>query len=260
MKLRVYRFSKDMREAKYDVYEIKNRAGMTVLEGLFHIQDHLDDSLSFRYSCRGAVCGSCAMLINKVPRLACRTQLTEIYRNTRSRLKPFPPLTDLASNWKPDEEILVEPLPNFPVIKDLIYDWRPFFEKYKKVLPWLITQKESPEKEYLMKAKDAQKIERFVNCILCAACYGSCPVNHKTKEYLGPAALALAYRFYLDPRDSRKEKIIVNLNNKPGIQGCEFVYNCVQVCPKDVAPGFAITLMRQRSDEILGDEKIEKKD
>ena len=172
---------------------------MTVLDALFQIHDRQDDSLSFRYSCRGAVCGSCAMLINKVPRLACRTQVAGLIDEKPMTLAPSPSIAQTAG-WDPSTEALIEPLPNMPVIKDLIVDMGAFYAKYRQDRSDA-ARRDTGEKESLMEPDIVHELERYTNCILCAACYGACPVNGIDPEYLGPAALAKLYRFHIDPRD-----------------------------------------------------------
>ena len=121
MKLRIARSRAGGKITHYDLYKIELNKGMTILDALFQVQDKMDPSLSFRYSCRGAVCGSCSMLINKEPRLACRTQVSEV-QEMSMKLKDFPALTSTPPGWNPTEEILIEPLPNMPVEKDLVVE------------------------------------------------------------------------------------------------------------------------------------------
>jgi len=134
MNLKIFRFEKGKDEKpRYDIFPIRETSGITVLGALFQIQDELDGSLSFRYSCRGAVCGSCAMLINKRPRLACRTQIKNIKKERVLDLQGYGALAK-PIYLKEKDEILVEPLPNFPVIKDLIVDMTTFFEQLLRTL------------------------------------------------------------------------------------------------------------------------------
>jgi succinate dehydrogenase / fumarate reductase iron-sulfur subunit len=247
MRLRVQRYEPSReRSPRYKVYEVPDEPGMTVLSGLFHVQDRLDGSLAFRYSCRGAVCGACAMLINKVPRLACRTQLRDVLGEPPSKLRPFGPIGAEVEAWDPRTEVLVEPLPNFPVIRDLVVDLTRFWDAIEEVEPWLVPEGEPPEgRERTMAHDDVLRLERLVGCLLCALCSGSCPVVGKDHEFLGPAALAKARRFQEDPRDIRQDGILEMLDSDEGIRGCELVYNCVKVCPRDVAPGGAIRRMKE---------------
>jgi succinate dehydrogenase / fumarate reductase iron-sulfur subunit len=245
MRLKVYRFDKVQDKTRYDTFEIPTKPGLTVLNALFYIQDNFDDSLSFRYSCRGAVCGSCAMLINKVPRLACRTQLEKLFSGTEEiKLKPF--LTDeITTSWNPNFEVLIEPLPSLPVIKDLVVDMEKFYKNYRNIQPWLKPQEETPKRERLMDPKAVTELENYTNCILCASCFGACPVNTKDNDYLGPAALAKLYRFYIDPREGLNDQRLELANMESGFLACEYHTNCKKVCPKDVPPNLAIGKARK---------------
>jgi succinate dehydrogenase / fumarate reductase iron-sulfur subunit len=248
MRLKVYRYNKTDKESRFDTYEFDTKPGLTVLGSLFHIQDHFDDSLSFRYSCRGAVCGSCAMLINKVPRLACRTQIDSLIQGSEVvNLKPYPAL-EITTTWNPSEEVLVEPLPNLPKIKDLVVDMDRFFIYYRKIQPVFKPSDVgdiAPEKERLMKPEMVKELENYTNCILCASCFGACPVDSKNSNYLGPAALAKLFRFYLDVREGDNISRLESANNPDGWWTCEFHTNCKKVCPKGVPPNLAIGKARK---------------
>ncbi|MGY5854094.1 MAG: succinate dehydrogenase/fumarate reductase iron-sulfur subunit [Candidatus Thorarchaeota archaeon] len=221
----------------YDLYKVDTKKGMTVLDALFQIQDRMDPSLSFRYACRGAVCGSCSMLINKEPRLACRTQIAEVKSNDM-KLKPFSTLSELPKGWNSEVEILIEPLPNMPILKDLVVDMTKFYDALKTMKLW--NEAENGDVPQSQSPDERKKIERFVNCILCALCFGSCPVNSEKEEYVGPAALAKAWRFHEDSRSSEPERYIESANQPEGAALCDLIMNCVKVCPKGVAPGGAI--------------------
>lgn len=220
---------------------------MTVLDALFQVHDRQDDSLSFRYSCRGAVCGSCAMLINKVPRLACRTQISSLIGPETMRLAPSP-VIGVTAGWDPKAEVLVEPLPNLPVLKDLIVDMGEFYAKYRRILPTLRSETEG-ERESLMEPGAVQALERYTSCILCAACYGACPVNGSDPDYAGPAALAKLYRFRIDPRDELADRRLELADDPHGWWACRFYTNCNKVCPRNVPPNIAIGRARQELTE-----------
>jgi len=246
MKLKVYRYNERMDSPRYDTFELKSRPGMTILEALFQIQKQFDDSLSFHYSCRGAVCGTCAMLINKVPRLACRTQAESLLKgDLKINLVPYPSIEDTTAEWNPEEEILVEPLPHLPIIKDLIVDMSTFFKYYKFIEPTFKPADPAPEKERLMKPTAIPELELYTNCILCAACFGACPVDGKNPEYLGPAALAKLYRFHIDPREANGTERLKRANIPNGWWACEFFGNCTRVCPKGVPPTIGIAKTRK---------------
>jgi succinate dehydrogenase / fumarate reductase iron-sulfur subunit len=222
---RVFRYDKDTdEEPRFDHFEVEVRKGMTVLECLLKIQDEQDGSLAFRYSCRGAVCGSCGMLINGMPDLACRVQVFDLGQDT----------------------IVVEPLPNLVVIRDLVVDMEPFWEAYRKVEPWLHEPPTTPEKERLMSEENRKEIDQYISCILCACCYGSCPVLAREGDYTGPAALAKLYRFMADSRDTRPPGFAMKYDSGTGVWACHTVFRCVEVCPKDVRPTDGIEGLRRR--------------
>lgn len=245
MMLKVFRFNPESRESQYDTFSIPDRPGLTILGALFEAQRDHDPSLAFRYSCRGAVCGTCAMLINRVPRLACRTQVGPLLRGEGSITLSDPPKGDMTIAWDPSQEILVEPLPNLPVMKDLVIDMGPFFAFYRRIEPVLRQSGERPERERPMSPDAARMLEVYTSCILCGACFGACPVNEKNTAYPGPAALAKLYRFHLDPREPA-DGYRLNLADSPdGWWACEFHDNCRKVCPKGVPPIRAIGKARQ---------------
>jgi len=241
MRIKIFRYNEKMDDPHYDTFEIEPVPGLTVLGALFQIQEKFDDSLAFHYSCRGAVCGTCAMLINKVPRLACRSQVTSLLKGElQIKLVPYPAIEEKTVSWDPEEEILVEPLPHLPKIKDLIVDMTKFFEYYKFVEPVFKPTDPAPAKERLMKPDAIPQLEIYTNCILCAACFGACPVDAKNPEYLGPAALAKLYRFYIDPREDRQNERLKRADIPNGWWSCEFFGNCTRICPKGVTPTIAI--------------------
>ncbi|MDO8725920.1 MAG: succinate dehydrogenase/fumarate reductase iron-sulfur subunit [Candidatus Methanoperedens sp.] len=225
----------------FDTFEIKPGPHMSVLEALFQIQDEKDSSLAFRYSCRGAVCGSCAMLINKKQRLACRTQVSEILGERVLTISPYGPVA--KPEIKMGEDILIEPLPNLPVIKDLIVDMKPFFKHYEEVVPGFDVMDQSLMETPMspMSQNDVKKVDKYAACILCGLCYGACPAAARDSDYLGPAALANAWRFYADTRYHSKDEMLNRVNSRNGVWACNEVYRCVEVCPKNVQPTNAIT-------------------
>jgi succinate dehydrogenase / fumarate reductase iron-sulfur subunit len=250
MRLKVFRFDPETGKQGYDSFEIEPEQGITVLDALFAVQDEHDDSLSFRYSCRGAICGSCAMLINKVPRLACKTQVSRLLTGgDKVDLKPYPAIED-GEAWDPAVEVIVEPLPHLRVIKDLVVDMEKFFDFYRAVEPALKPGGPLPEREYVVERDAVRELEKYTNCILCGACVGSCPVNSKRDAYMGPAALAKLYRFHLDTREVDDDSRLLQANTASGWWGCEFHANCMRVCPKGVPPNLAIGSARRRLTEI----------
>lgn len=223
--LRIQRFNRDRDPSLWiETYRVETRKGMNFLEALQKIQDERDGTLAFRYSCRGAVCGSCAMKVNGKVVLACRTQIEDL-------------------SGKP---IFVEPLPYFPVIRDLIVDMSTFFEHYQKIEPYLHGKPASSQFEYLMDEHSRKEIDPYIQCILCGICFGVCPVFNRDCQFLGPAILAKVYRFLTDPRDRRGKKILAQVNDQNGVWGCNTVFQCVKVCPKEVPPTHAIVKMRRK--------------
>jgi succinate dehydrogenase / fumarate reductase, iron-sulfur subunit len=236
----------------YDTFDLAVAPGATVLSLLFEARDRYDDSLAFRYSCRGAVCGSCAMLINKVPRLACRTQVAPLLRrrdmtgsSEESDRVPSPAISPIGPIRPIPDEILVEPLPHLPVLRDLVVDMTKFYEFLRAVQPVLHPAVVAPEREYRMEPSAVRELERYTNCILCGACYGACPVCGENTDYLGPAALAQIYRFHIDPREARDGSRLALADKPDGWWACRFYAHCRTVCPKAVPPNLAIGQARQ---------------
>ena len=223
--LRIKRFQKEKDPPGWiETFQVEIRKGMNLLEALLHLQDEQDGTLAFRYSCRGAVCGSCAMKVNGELVLACRTHVEDLLEGPA----------------------LIEPLPSFSVLRDLIVDMSAFFNHYRKMEPYLHGKPVSPQTEYMMDEDERKEIDPYVQCILCGICFGSCPAFEKDPIFIGPAVLAKAYRFLTDPRDRRDEEILKAVNSQQGVWGCKTVFNCVKVCPKEVPPTHAIIGMRRK--------------
>jgi len=191
---------------------------MTTLEALFKIQDEQDGSLCFRYSCRGAICGSCGMVINGNIDLACHTQVLKLET----------------------DEVVLEPLPNMEIQRDLVVNMDPFFDALEYMEPWLQAADEPPEKERIQSEEERARVDQYVNCILCACCYGACPMVRKRPEYVGPAALARFYRFKADSRDDRGGRLLRRMNNPRAAWGCRTIFRCNAACPKSVRPADGI--------------------
>ncbi len=223
--LKIKRFHKEKDPPVWtQTFEVESKKGMNLLEGLLQIQDEQDPSLAFRYSCRGAVCGSCAMRVDGKIVLACRTSVEGLL----------------------EKPVLIEPLPFFPLIRDLVVDMATFFESYRKLKPYLHGANPPSALEYPMDEGKRKEIDPYINCILCGICFASCPAFDLDKQFLGPAMLAKAYRFLLDPRDSRTDELLKTVDGQRGVWGCKTVFNCVKVCPKEVPPTHAILKMRGR--------------
>jgi succinate dehydrogenase / fumarate reductase iron-sulfur subunit len=228
------------KKPRFATYRISVLPGLTVLAVLLRIRDEIDGTLAFRCSCRSAVCGSCAMVINGKLDLACRTQVAIFNTDT----------------------IILEPLPNFEVIRDLVVDMTPFWHMYDKIQPYLIRKSPVPEKEIPQSEAERQRFDQYVNCILCACCYGACPVLARDPDYIGPAAAAKLERFALDSRDERPAGSLNIVNDERGVWACDTMFRCIDACPKDVRPTDAIVGLRQalvkhRFQKLLGKTKDE---
>lgn len=208
---------------RIDTFELAAGENMSVLDGLLAIQDREDPSLALRYSCRGAVCGSCAMSINGELNLACRIQLRNL----------------------PSRRVVVEPLPRFEIIKDLVVDMTSFWEKYEQIRPWLHAEI-SESKESRMSEEERDKIDQYIGCILCALCHAACPVVSMNEKFTGPAALAKLYRFVADSREDRGPASLEGENGHDGMWGCHTITRCIQACPKNVRPTDGIEGVRRK--------------
>ena len=207
-------------EPSFQAYEVPCRKDWVILDGLNHIKDHIDGTLSFRWSCRMGVCGSCGMTVNGEPKLTCATFLADY--------APGP--------------VRVEPLRNFPIIRDVIVDIDDFMQKLTAVKPWIIRDVEKPlaEGEYRQTPEQLDEYKQFSMCINCMLCYSACPVYGLDPEFIGPAAIALAQRYNLDSRDQGARQRHEVLSKHVGIWSCTFVGECTKVCPKHVDPAGAI--------------------
>jgi len=193
-----------------------------VLDALEAIRKQ-DPSLVYRRVCRHGICGSCAMNINGLNRLACETRLADL------------PL-----------KIKIKPLLGFPVIKDLVVDLTQVYQKVESVKPYLITYSPPPAKERLQSPLERKKLDGLYECIFCGACTSACPTFWANRHFLGPTALLQACRFVMDSRDEAKKERKRILRQYPGLWQCHAVFNCVEACPKGLNPLRAIVLLRKR--------------
>ena len=219
MQVTRYRPEQDS-DASVQEYEVPCPKDWVVLDGLNYIKDRLDGSLSYRWSCRMGVCGSCGMTVNGEPKLTCETFLSEYGSGP----------------------VRVEPLRNFPIIRDLVVEIGDFMRKLVMVKPWIIRPNEQAvsEGEYRQTPDELDEYKQFGMCINCMLCYSACPIYGLEPGFIGPAAIALAQRYNLDSRDDGSAERLEVLSEHDGIWGCTFVGECTEVCPKHVDPAGAI--------------------
>ena len=224
IKLEIARYSPE-RDAKpcFQTYEVPLRQDWVVLDALNYLKDKVDGSLTYRWSCRMGICGSCGVMVNGEPKLGCATFLS-----------------DYAGNGN---KIRVEPLRYFAVVRDLVTELSDFLVKLKKVKPWLIrhdTDQPLSAGEFLQTPEQLEDYRQFSMCINCTLCYSACPVVGLDPVFVGPAAIALAQRYNKDSRDQGADERTAVLADSEGIWGCTFVGECTRVCPKHVDPAGAI--------------------
>lgn len=220
---RIFRYNpEEGKKTRYDRFELDVKKGMTVLDCLQQIKSYRDGTLSFRRSCRSAICGSCAMNINGKNDLACHLQVSAVSGKV----------------------ITIDPLPGYPVEKDLIVNMDEFYRSLERVLPWLIRNSPFPDREFEQTQKEREKFDLAVNCILCGSCTSSCPSFWFNTRYIAPGALLKAYRFIFDSRDEGKDERLETVDNKEGLWRCHTIYNCEEACPKDLKPNEAISALK----------------
>jgi succinate dehydrogenase / fumarate reductase, iron-sulfur subunit len=210
--VRIQRFNPDTDTApKYQEFKVKAEPTDRVLDALNSIKWYQDGSLTYRRSCAHGVCGSDAMRINGVNRLACKVLMR-----------------DVGSN------VTIEPLIGFGVIKDLVVDMEPFFAQFRSVLPYLINEEAAPQRERLQSIEDRERYDDTTKCILCAACTTSCPSFWADEQFVGPAAIVNAHRFIFDSRDKGTTDRLEILNDREGVWRCRTIFNCTEACPREI--------------------------
>jgi fumarate reductase iron-sulfur subunit len=214
-----YRPEQD-KEPVFQTYNVPFTEDMSVLQGLQAIKDDLDGTLSFRWSCRMAICGSCGMMVNGVPKLACHTFLRDYHPG----------------------KLRVEPLTHFPIERDLVVDASDFIGKLQKIQPYIIRKEEKPlaEGEYLQTPEQLEKYLQFSGCINCMLCYAACPQYGLDSSFTGPGALTLLHRYNADSRDQGQAERLKLVHAEEGVWGCTAVGYCSEVCPKHVDPANAV--------------------
>jgi fumarate reductase iron-sulfur subunit len=220
IEIEVFRYNPETdREPRYQTYPVPFTDDMSVLQGLQYIKDQLDGSLTFRWSCRMAICGSCGKMVNGVPSLSCKTFLRDYYPKVR-----------------------IEPLAHFPVERDLAVDQSDFLRKLESVKPYIVPREAKPVSagEHLQTPAQMAAYYKYSQCINCLLCYAACPQYGLNQSFTGPAALALLHRYNADSRDAGRAERMQLVNAEEGVWGCTLVGYCSEVCPKHVDPAHAI--------------------
>ena len=220
------------REPHWEDYRIEVLPGMTVLDGLWRVKEVSAPSLAWRSSCRMGICGSCGMLINGRPRLACNTQISELNSDV----------------------VAVAPLPNFDIVKDLVPDLHSMFRTHRELMPYLLRddtdEQDCPTREYRQTPEELEEYLQFSYCIKCGCCMAACPTVATDPQYAGPMPLGQAHRYNSDTRDGGFATRREVLSGGSGPWRCHFAGECSQVCPKGVDPAKAIQLMKR---ELVSD-------
>ncbi|MGB9931972.1 succinate dehydrogenase/fumarate reductase iron-sulfur subunit [Haloarcula amylolytica] len=216
--LKVFRYDPEIegkQEPRFDDFRVPFHKGMTILDALIYARDHYDSSLTFRHSCRQAVCGSDALFVNGRQRLGCKTQISEL-----------------------EDPIRIEPLPHQEVVKDLVVDMEHFYDQMEAVEPYFDADETPDDKleEQRQTRENREKVKMSTRCIWCGACMSSCNIAAGDNEYLGPAAINKAYRFAMDNREGedRKQERLRIIEQEHGVWRCQTQFSCTEVCPKDI--------------------------
>ncbi len=232
--IRVRRFNPDIdKKPYYQEYPLELTPEKTVLDALEEIKAEQDGSLTFRRSCRHAICGSCAMMVNRKNTLVCTTPLISVVND--------------GGFFSKSDTVTIDPLPYLPVIKDLVVDRSVFWEQYEKIKPWLMPPNDVPEKEFRMSQEEVDAMEQAETCIMCGACYSACPIVASNKLYIGPHALLKAFLRIVDPRDQEPDERLDIVATENGAFRCHKVGNCITACPKGLNPAQAISNLGKAS-------------
>jgi succinate dehydrogenase iron-sulfur subunit len=210
--LKIQRFNPEKDQKPYwEEYRVEVEPADRLLDALNQVKWYQDGTLAFRRSCAHGVCGSDAMTVNSVNRLACKVLMKDLGARTT-----------------------VEPLRGFPILKDLVVDMEPFFDKYRSIKPYLINDDPPPPVERYQSPKDRARFDDTTKCILCGACTSSCPSFWGNRSYVGPAAIVQAHRFIFDSRDQGALERLEILNDRDGVWRCRTIFNCVGACPREI--------------------------
>jgi succinate dehydrogenase / fumarate reductase iron-sulfur subunit len=226
MRFSIYRYNPEVDKKPFmqdfDV-DIKEHQCIMVLDALFAIKNYMDDTMTFRRSCREGVCGSDGMNINGKNSLACTMHLKDL-----------------------KEPVVIRPLPGLPVVRDLVVDMSQFYKQFEKVQPFLQNTDPLPAKERLQSPDERAKLDGLYECILCACCSTACPSFWWNPEkFIGPAGLLQAYRFIADSRDTQTDERLANLVDPFSVFRCRGIMNCIDVCPKGLNPTKAINHIKE---------------
>ena len=216
-------------------FTVPTSRGMTVLDGLIYVKENLDSTLAFRTSCRMGICGSCGMLVNSYPHLACHTQIEEFHSDV----------------------LTIKPLSNLPIIKDLVVDLTPMFDHHKSIRPYILRQDaqeiENPTAEFGQTPQELSDFLQFTYCMKCGICVAACPTSASDKLFLGPEALAQCYRYCADSRDDGQQERLRLVDTEHGVWHCHLAGACSEACPKGLDPALAIQLLKRRlASQALG--------
>lgn len=224
IKLKVYRHTTGEESFHYDTFDVAVENWTTVLDALLYAKSYKDHSIAIRYSCRMASCGSCGMMINGIPRLACYTKINEL----------------------DTDAITCAPLANFPIVRDLVPDFTTFLQHHKSMKPYIMNDigLDEKTKEFLQSPEELTKFMQFSYCIKCGLCYSACPVVATDRKFPGPQALAQMYRYFADNRDQAADERLKIVDDRHGVWRCHFAGSCSKVCPKGVDPALGIQLLR----------------
>ena len=210
--LKILRFNpSEDREPAYRDYKVEVEPTDRVLDALNSLKWYQDGTITYRRSCAHGVCGSDAMRINGVNRLACKVLMRDV-----------------------GSQVTVEPLMGFRVVKDLVVDMEPFFAQYRSIFPYLINDTQPPERERLQSIEEREVFDDTTKCILCAACTTACPSFWANDEFVGPAAIVNAHRFIFDSRDHGAAERMVRLDSREGVWRCRTIFNCTEACPREI--------------------------
>ena len=222
----ITRFDPDKDEApRQQEYKVPCEPSWKVLDAVNFVKDELDSTVSHRWSCRMAVCGSCGMMVNGEPKLTCKTSLDDY-----------------------GDKVVIEPLANFPIVRDLVVELDGFMHKFESVKPWIVRAKEraadmenlNHKGTYSQSAEELGNFKQFSMCINCMLCYSACPVVANEPEFLGPAAIALGHRYNMDTRDQGAEERLEIFRGEGTVFSCSYANECSEVCPKNVDPAAAV--------------------